>query len=156
MEAFANVLFQLGSWVSGGVNTLIDTGRLFQPIFRNISIVMFGGALGAVSRYGVNLISVRLWGSGFPWGTMLVNLVGCFLIGLLFSLADRFRWLTPDMRLFLITGYLGALTTFSSFSIETVNAARAGIGLPVLANILINNAGGFALTFFGLWLGGQK
>jgi CrcB protein len=115
--------------------------------------VMCGGSLGAASRYGVGLLAVKLWGPNFPWGTLTVNLVGCFLIGLLFALADRVRVLTPEMRLFLITGYLGALTTFSSFALETVNAGRVGLMLQPLANILINNLGGLALTFLGIWIG---
>jgi CrcB protein len=116
-------------------------------------LVMFGGSLGAISRYGVGLLAVKLWGPGFPWGTLIVNLVGCFLIGLLFALADRVRLLTPEMRLFLITGYLGALTTFSSFALETVNAGRVGLMLQPLTNILLNNLGGLGLTFLGLWIG---
>jgi CrcB protein len=116
-------------------------------------LVMCGGSLGAASRYGVGLLAARLWGANFPWGTLTVNLVGCFLIGLLFALADRVRLLTPEMRLFLITGYLGALTTFSSFALETVNAGRVGLMLQPVVNILINNIGGLALTFFGMWLG---
>ncbi len=119
-------------------------------------LVMVGGSLGAASRYGVGLLTARLWGTGFPWGTMVVNLAGCFLIGLLFALADRSRLLTPDVRLLLITGYLGALTTFSSFSLETVNAGRSGLALQALTNILINNAGGLALTYLGMRLGGLK
>jgi CrcB protein len=119
-------------------------------------LVMLGGSLGAASRYGVGLLTARLWGINFPWGTLVVNLVGCFIIGLLFALADRSRLLTPDVRLFLITGYLGALTTFSSFSLETVNAGRAGLALQPLTNILINNMGGLALTYLGLRLGGLK
>ena len=119
-------------------------------------LVMVGGSLGAASRYGVGLLTARLWGVNFPWGTLIVNLVGCFIIGLLFALADRSRLLTPDVRLFLITGYLGALTTFSSFSLETVNAGRAGLALQPLTNILINNMGGLALTYLGLRLGGLK
>lgn len=119
-------------------------------------LVMVGGSLGAASRYGVGLLTARLWGTGFPWGTMVVNLAGCFIIGLLFALADRSRLLTPDVRLLLITGYLGALTTFSSFSLETVNAGRAGLALQSLTNILINNAGGLALTYLGMRLGGLK
>ena len=119
-------------------------------------LVMVGGSLGAASRYGVGLLTARLWGTGFPWGTMVVNLAGCFIIGLLFALADRSRLLTPDVRLLLITGYLGALTTFSSFSLETVNAGRSGLMLHALANILINNAGGLALTYLGMRLGGLK
>lgn len=119
-------------------------------------LVMAGGSLGAASRYGVGLLTARLWGTGFPWGTLVVNLAGCFIIGLLFALADRSRLLTPDVRLLLITGYLGALTTFSSFSLETVNAGRAGLALQSLTNVLINNAGGLALTYLGMRLGGLK
>jgi CrcB protein len=121
-----------------------------------ILLVMAGGSLGAASRYGVSLLAAKLWGTHFPWGTLVVNLTGCFLIGLIFALADRVRLLTPDVRLLLITGYLGALTTFSSFSLETINAGRSGMILLPLANIIINNVAGFLLTFFGLWIGGLK
>ena len=119
-------------------------------------LVMLGGSLGAASRYAVSLITARLFGPQFPYGTMVVNLAGCFLIGLLFALADRSRLLTPDVRLLLITGYLGALTTFSTFSLETVNAGRAGLTLQSLTNILINNLGGLSLTWLGLRLGGLR
>ena len=119
-------------------------------------LVMLGGSLGAASRYAVSLLTARLFGPQFPYGTMLVNLAGCFLIGLLFALADRSRLLTPDVRLLLITGYLGALTTFSTFSLETVNAGRAGLTLQSLTNILINNLGGLSLTWLGLRLGGLR
>lgn len=119
-------------------------------------VVMAGGSLGAASRYGIGLLTARLWGTGFPYGTLVVNLVGCFIIGLLFALADRSRLLTPDVRLLLITGYLGALTTFSSFSVETVNAARAGLMQQAVTNILINNIGGLTLTYLGLRLGNLR
>ncbi|WP_310600648.1 fluoride efflux transporter CrcB [Desulfobulbus sp.] len=119
-------------------------------------IVMAGGGLGAASRYGVGLLTARLWGTSFPYGTLVVNLAGCFVIGLLFGLADRSRLLTPEMRLFLITGYLGALTTFSSFSLETVTAGRVGLIQQAVANILLNNLGGLALTYLGLRLGGLR
>ena len=119
-------------------------------------LVMLGGSLGAASRYGVSLLTARLFGTQFPYGTLVVNLAGCFCIGLLFALADRSRLLTPDVRLLLVTGYLGALTTFSTFSLETVNAGRAGLPLQSLTNILINNLGGLSLTWLGLRLGGLR
>lgn len=123
---------------------------------KKLLLVMCGGGLGAISRYTIGLLSVKLWGSGFAWGTLVANMTGCFLIGLIFALAERVRLLTPDLRLFLITGYLGALTTFSSFALETVNAGRAGLTLQPVANVLINNAGGMTLTFLGLWLGSLR
>ncbi|MFN2357845.1 MAG: fluoride efflux transporter CrcB [Desulfotignum sp.] len=119
-------------------------------------LVMVGGSLGAASRYGISLLTVKMWGTRFPWGTLTVNLAGCFLIGLLFGLSDRVRLLTPDMRLLLITGFLGALTTFSTFSMETVSAGRAGMMVQPLMNILVNNLGGLTLTFLGLWIGSVK
>ena len=119
-------------------------------------LVVVGGGLGAVSRYGISLLTARLWGANFPWGTMVVNLVGCFIIGLLFALVDRSRLLTPDVRLLLVTGYLGGLTTFSSYSMETVIAGRAGLTFQFVANILINNLGGLSLTYLGLRLGGMR
>jgi len=122
----------------------------------NFLLVMAGGSLGAASRYGISLLAVKMWGTRFPWGTLTVNLAGCFLIGLLFGLSDRMRLLTPEMRLLLITGFLGALTTVSTFSIETVSAGRAGFMVQPVVNILVNNLGGLALTVLGLWIGSMK
>jgi fluoride exporter len=113
---------------------------------------MFGACLGGACRYGVNLLSVRLAGSGFPWGTLVVNLVGCLLIGLFFGLSERMEWLTPQVRLFFVTGFLGALTTFSSFAVETVNAANGGSMHLALLNFVFNNAGGLLLVVFGMWM----
>ena len=125
-------------------------------VTKKLVLVMCGGSLGAACRYAIGLLAAKVWGVQFPWGTLLVNLIGCFLIGLIFALADRIRLLTPDIRLLLITGYLGALTTFSSFSLETVNAGRTGMALQPLINIAANNLGGLALTLLGLWLGSTK
>jgi CrcB protein len=146
-------MIQMKAFLMEIVNMISNVGETFGPVFRNLSLVMAGGALGAMSRYGVALYSVKAWGTAFPWGTLVVNLAGCFLIGLIIALAERMRVLSPEVRLFLITGYLGALTTFSSFALETVNAGRAGMTLQPLVNILINNVGGISLTFLGMWLG---
>jgi CrcB protein len=96
---------------------------------------------------------VRLFGPQFPWGTLFVNLVGCFFIGLSFALAERASFMTPSVRLFFVTGYLGALTTFSTYAIESVNAFTSEAYLAALANVLSNNLGGAGMVFLGLWLG---
>lgn len=117
-----------------------------------LAMVMMGGCLGAACRYGVGLLSVRVAGSGFPWGTLTVNMLGCFLIGLVFGMAERAVWLTPPVRLFIVTGFLGAFTTFSSFAVETANTAGGGSLRLAAVNILLNNAGGLVLVFLGMRL----
>lgn len=107
-----------------------------------------------MSRYGVAVLAVKLFGSRFPWGTMIVNLAGCFLIGLAFALAERGSTImNPSMRLFFVTGYLGGLTTFSTFALETVNAVQAENSLAAMSNFLANNLGGMALVLLGMWVG---
>ena len=118
-----------------------------------IALVMIGGSMGALSRYGISLLSVRLFGTGFPWGTLLVNLGGCFLIGLSFALADRTQLMNPSARLFFVTGFLGALTTFSTFGYETFSAIQAGSHWLAIGNVLLNNVVGLILVFLGFRLG---
>ncbi len=123
-----------------------------QDIFK-IALIMAGGSLGALCRYGVSLLAVRLFGAQFAWGTLLVNLAGCFLIGLAFSLADRTPWMGTLPRLFFVTGYLGSLTTFSTFALESSHFMRAGDFGHALANFLANNILGVTLVFLGMWVG---
>jgi fluoride exporter len=118
-----------------------------------IALVMIGGSMGALSRYGISLLSVRLFGTGFPWGTLLVNLGGCFLIGLSFALADRTQLINPSARLFFVTGFLGALTTFSTYGYETFSAIQAGSHWLAVGNVLLNNAAGLILVFLGFRMG---
>ncbi len=104
-----------------------------------------------MTRYLATLLAVRLLGPGFPWGTLLVNLAGCFLVGVLFGLGTRTTLLGPSARLFLMTGFLGGLTTFSAFGLESLNAAREN-ALLAAANIVANNVGGLLLVAAGLWV----
>lgn len=116
-----------------------------------ILLILLGGALGALTRYGVTTLSTKTYGSVFPVGTLYVNLVGCFLIGIVFGLGEL-RGISPQFRLFFITGFLGALTTFSTYSLETVNNASNGMTNLALVNIAANNIGGLALVKLGLFL----
>jgi fluoride exporter len=121
--------------------------------FVKILMIMIGGSLGAVCRYWTSLLAARLFGQQFAWGTLIVNLVGCFLIGLAFSLADRTHWMGPLPRLFFVTGFLGALTTFSTYGLECTNFWRAASYWLAWANILANNVAGVGLVFLGMKIG---
>lgn len=118
-----------------------------------IALVFIGGGLGSISRYGVSLLSVKLFGDRFPAGTLSVNLAGCLLIGILFSMGTERNFIGPSARLFLMTGFMGGLTTFSSFGLESVNLARTGLMDLSLINIAANNLGGLAMVLAGIFIG---
>lgn len=105
-----------------------------------------------MARYGTTLLAARLWGTGFPWGTLVVNLTGCLLIGLLFGLSEREGVLSPSARLLLMTGFLGGLTTFSTYALESTNFARSGSLPGAASNVLANNMAGLVLVLGGMWL----
>jgi len=109
--------------------------------------VGLGGFMGACLRYIVSLGAQKWWGSEFPYGTMIVNVLGGLLIGLIMELSIGSDLIPPGMRLFLVTGLLGGFTTFSSFSYETMNLLSDGSYLLGAANIgltLILSLGGVA------------
>jgi CrcB protein len=113
--------------------------------------VALGGALGSVARYACSGLAVRWLGAGFPWGTLFVNVTGSFLIGVLaaFVIADGRPALGPDGRAFFIVGILGGFTTFSSFSLETLNLARDGAVGAAAANVLLS----LVSCLLAVWLG---
>lgn len=83
-----------------------------------IAAIAIGGALGAVARYGANLGAVALLGQGFPWGTLSVNILGSFIMGALVSYFALQYQPSEPVKLMLLTGFLGAFTTFSAFSLD--------------------------------------
>jgi CrcB protein len=119
---------------------------------RNIWIAIAGSA-GAVSRYQFEGLISRHARGAFPWGTLVVNLSGCFLLGLLFTvLTERFLP-HPDLRVALTIGFLGAYTTFSTFAFETVRLAEDGARGIALLNVVVSVAGGVAAAWFGIVAG---
>src|SRR5437764_11784503 len=89
-------------------------------------IVGIGGAIGSVSRYFTQVFFTRNFPPLFPFGTFTVNVIGCFIIGIVYALFERGNILNEDWRLFLATGLCGGFTTFSSFSHESINLMRTG------------------------------
>jgi CrcB protein len=112
-------------------------------------LVLVGGALGSGARYLISLWLLERFGSGFPWGTLTVNVAGSFLIGLIATLADEQTVVGPPARVFLVVGVLGGFTTFSSFSLETLRLLEHdGAGMAVL-----NVAGNSVLSILAATLG---
>lgn len=100
--------------------------------------VGIGGGIGAVIRYVVTMQSAKMINSNIPMGTLIVNIVGGFLIGIIMELTISTDLISPNLKLFLTTGIMGGLTTFSTFSLETINLMSDGKYLVGIANILLN------------------
>jgi CrcB protein len=114
-----------------------------------VFLVAIGGGLGAVSRYLASNWMASRFGADFPFGTLLVNIIGCFIIGLFMAMTiDRLN-ISPYWRLFITVGFLGGLTTFSSFSYETLHLLQEADVMRAFYNVGLNLFGGF----FATWLG---
>lgn len=112
--------------------------------------VALGGALGSVLRYLLSTWTQTLSKSiDFPYGTLAVNLIGCFVIGLLSYLVESYGAFTSESRAFVFVGILGGFTTFSSFGNETMNLFREGQSLNALANVGANVIFGLILVWLG-------
>ncbi len=113
-----------------------------------LALIGLGGFIGANLRYLISVALAQLLGTGFPYGTLAVNGIGSFVLGLVMALSQLLPFGT-ELRLFVGTGMMGALTTFSTFSYETLEMLRtANYGLAA-SNILLN----LSISFVAVWLG---
>src|SRR5690349_20597265 len=113
-----------------------------------ILLVFLGGGLGSVSRYLIGQWAASQFGVAFPYGTLIVNLVGCFLLGAVVQMAIAGSWHT-DVRRALAAGFLGRFTTYSSFNQETITMLTGGASSAAVANVAITLAGGLAAGALG-------
>ena len=120
---------------------------------RTILFLALGGAAGTLSRYWLSGLSHRIFGSGFPFGTMAVNLLGCLLFGTVWGLFESRVYLGAEARLFALTGFLGAFTTFSTYMFESAGLLRGGQLVLALVNMAGQTLAGLALVLTGLALG---
>ncbi|HZW81827.1 MAG TPA: fluoride efflux transporter CrcB [Candidatus Deferrimicrobium sp.] len=116
----------------------------------NIALVILGGALGALARYEVgNFVGAR-WNHGFPLGTFIINIVGCFLLGMINVFVLERTILSPEWRIGLGVGFMGAFTTFSTFSYEAVVLLEEGSHLLALGYLSLSMIVGLLATFLGI------
>jgi CrcB protein len=103
-------------------------------------LVALGGAIGSVSRAWVSVTVVRLVGPNFPWSTMVINVVGSAIIGIVAAsaLSPTRTFITQEVRIFLMVGFCGGFTTFSSFSLQTFELLREGRPAAALANVALS------------------
>ena len=117
---------------------------------KNALAVGLGGFFGCIARYLTGVLIVRLFDAPvFPYATLVVNVVGCLLIGLLGQLAENTELISPGMQLFLIVGVLGGFTTYSAFGYQTLILARDGRMLSAVLNV----SGHVILGLGAVWLG---
>lgn len=113
-------------------------------------LLLLGGGLGAVGRFAIALWVDERGGVHFPWGTLAVNVAGCFGIGVVATLADEHTLVSPGLRLFLVTGLLGGFTTFSAFGMETFQLVEDGRALAAFGNAAGSLLAGLAAVVAGV------
>ncbi|NLW82143.1 MAG: fluoride efflux transporter CrcB [Desulfovibrionales bacterium] len=118
-----------------------------------ILLIALAGACGTLSRYWLSGAAYELLGRDFPWGTWAVNILGCFLFGLVWILAEERGSLSAQARVLILTGFMGAFTTFSTFIFESGSIAQDGQWLKLALNLGGQNLVGFVALYLGMGLG---
>lgn len=116
---------------------------------QNLLYVGIGGFIGACLRHAVSVSSAKIFGNFLPFGTLIVNITGGILIGLIMELCLTTEFISPGWRLFLTTGIMGGLTTFSTFSYETMSFFNKGSYTLGMLNLCLN----LSLSFLGVIIG---
>jgi CrcB protein len=122
-------------------------------MIQKILLLAFAGALGTLARYGLGGWVQRWCGSTFPWGTFVVNLVGCFLFGVIWAFAENRVEISGTTRAVFLVGFMGAFTTFSSYMFETMQMTRDAEWLLAMANVVGQTVAGFVLMLVGMLIG---
>ncbi|WP_462325118.1 fluoride efflux transporter CrcB [Desulfoplanes sp.] len=121
-------------------------------MFIKLLCIALAGGLGALSRYLLAGAIQEMAGQSFPLGTALVNVLGCFLFGFIVTLIDERMVLPPGLKPYLLTGFMGAFTTFSTYAFETASLIRYSQWLPAAVNVLGQTVLGVVFLFAGIFL----
>ena len=117
-----------------------------------IILIGLGGLIGTLLRYGLSGLVARNYGETFPWGTMVVNILGCFLAGAMFNLTQERFLVNPTVRTVILIGLLGGFTTFSSFGLQTFTLLRDGEFSLAILNVAVSNVLGLLMVWAGYGL----
>jgi CrcB protein len=118
----------------------------------NLLAVFFGGGLGCVARFAVSMLAMRVASPGFPWGTLAVNLIGAFCIGLFIEYMAMKNNAHPILPYLLVTGFLGGFTTFSAFSLESAQMWIRGTYAPLIIYVAVSVIGTLACVLLAMRL----
>lgn len=118
-----------------------------------LGLIFIAGGIGTVVRYALSGFVYQLLGARFPSGTLIVNVLGCFMIGFFAAVAESKFLLSPNTRLFFMAGFVGAFTTFSTFIFETVGLMKDGQVILALTNVFLNVFIGCILFYLGILAG---
>jgi CrcB protein len=121
-------------------------------MIKQLLLVGMGGGIGSMLRWGISLLFSKTSSFFFPVATLIVNLLGCLLIGILIGLSLKNHWMDVSMKLVLITGFCGGFTTFSAFSLENLQMYQAGNYAGLILYTLISLIIGFVAVWIGLMI----
>jgi len=124
-----------------------------MTVVEKLLLLALAGSLGALARYGLSGVVQRWSGSTFPWGTMAANILGCFVFGLLWAIAVERMAMSPEVRVILLTGFLGSFTTFATFMSETYQLLAAAQYVAAMGNLLLTTLSGLGVFLLGLAVG---
>lgn len=121
-------------------------------MWSKLLLIAAAGAVGTLARYGVSGMSHRVFGANFAYGTFAVNVIGCLLFGIVWSLSEERMAIPVLTRTIILVGFMGAFTTFSTFAFETMNYVRDSQYLFAFINITSNCVLGFGAIIAGAWI----
>lgn len=122
-------------------------------MFKELGLLALAGAVGTLCRYGLSGLVQRFAGADFPWGTLAVNALGCLLFGFVWTLGEERLLISGQTRFIVLTGFMGAFTTFSTFAFETGAFVQESTWRLAAGNLLAHNLLGLCCLFAGLSLG---
>ena len=122
-------------------------------LVERVLLIGLGGAMGSIARYLTSLVALAWLGPDFPYGTLIVNVTGAFFIGLVQELGAETAMMSDNARLLLTTGVMGGLTTYSTFSYETVRLMEAKAWTAAWMNVVVTTAICLGLCFLGIVVG---